>query len=97
MFLKAVSCSNQKNNLIIIKMDNWEKEINQRSVVLIDEFKSHCKDVLANTPSDMKYTKSDLFEGWAMQKIASLQLAVEGINKVSGGPFLPDSKSSSDN
>lgn len=70
-------------------MEDWKNEIDERAIILIDEFKSHCQDVINSSTDDLKFSKSDLFEGWALQKIASLQLVVEKINKVNGGPYIP--------
>lgn len=70
-------------------MEDWKKEINERSVQLIDEFKQHWQEVIDKSDAPNRYDKSEVFEGWMIQKIASIQLAIEKINKASGGPYIP--------
>lgn len=53
---------------------NFSDIVDERSHELIDEFQTHFGELVRENP---KFEKREAFEGWALQKIASLQLAVE--------------------
>jgi len=60
---------------------NQEKEqqimfekIDKNSELLMNEFQSHCNEVYDKV--DKNADKRAIFEGWAIQKISSLQLTV---------------------
>jgi hypothetical protein len=48
-------------------------DIDGRSQVLMDEFLAHKAEVAAKNPS---FTHGQIFEGWALQKIAGLQVSL---------------------
>lgn len=51
--------------------------INERSMHLIEEFSDHFKRVAPTLPQPVDEHR--LFRGWAIQKLASLQLLVESL------------------
>lgn len=52
--------------------------VDRRSDELINEFMMHKKEVQLNVPSSHGMD-DQIFQGWALQKIAGLQIAVEGL------------------
>lgn len=67
--------------------EELQAAINQRSAQLLDEFSRHAQDVSRDLKAfrpdavagDGGIDRHKLFEGWAFQKLASLQLLVENL------------------
>ena len=55
-----------------------EADVDARSRELIAEFEGHFRDVVELHP-EVESRREHVFQAWAMQKIAGLQLAVEEI------------------
>ena len=51
------------------------EQINARSMELLGEFKDHYYEYRTEHPDD-EVDRSTIFEGWVLQKVASLQLLV---------------------
>ena len=50
--------------------------VDERSRKLIEEFDGHYKVVIAGNP-ELTDKRREIYEGWSIQKIAGLQLAIE--------------------
>jgi hypothetical protein len=50
--------------------------VDERSKQLFDEFESHYKVVISGNP-ELTGKRREIYEGWSIQKISGLQLAVE--------------------
>jgi len=57
-----------------------EKEVNERANELIHEFQTHFSGFIEAHPEHSE-RKREIFEGWAIQKIAGLQLVVEHVSE----------------
>ena len=56
--------------------DEGETQVEARADELIHEFHAHLEEVAATYPQHAE-KKREIFEAWAIQKIAGLQLCVE--------------------
>jgi len=56
--------------------EELERQVEERTAVLMVEFRSHCADVVEAHP-DAEGRVREMFEAWAIQKIAGLQLCIE--------------------
>jgi hypothetical protein len=52
--------------------------VDERSLELMDEFEEHFQEVVAMNP-ELEARRDHVFQAWAMQKIAGLQLLVAEI------------------
>ncbi len=57
-----------------------ENDVDARSNELIHEFHAHFSELIEAHPEHTD-RKREIFEGWAIQKIAGLQLVVEHISE----------------
>lgn len=57
-----------------------ENEVDARANELIHEFHDHFSELIKAHPEHTE-RKREVFEGWAIQKIAGLQISVEHISK----------------
>jgi len=57
-----------------------ENVVNDRANELIHEFQTHFSELVEAYPEHTE-RKREIFEGWAIQKIAGLQLVVEHISE----------------
>ena len=58
--------------------ESEEAGVDARTYALMGEFEAHFREVVARHP-DLEDRREHVFQAWAMQKIAGLQLAVETI------------------
>jgi hypothetical protein len=66
--------------MLDLEMSIAEADAEKRSEKLIKEFEAHFEEYLTFRPEDIT-RKREVFESWAIQKIAGLQLSVEYIGK----------------
>ncbi len=55
---------------------NLGRHVDARSDELLEEFEQHAEEYLRHDPGA---DQREIFDGWALQKIACLQLAVEAL------------------
>ena len=61
-------------------MEEAERQVEERANALIDEFRKHYQDCARQHPDQHGHVDQRLiFEGWMVQKIAGLQVAIEQI------------------
>ena len=61
-------------------MEEGGRQVEERASVLIEEFREHYQDCVRQHPDQHGHDGQRLiFEGWMIQKIAGLQIAIEQI------------------
>ena len=55
------------------------QKVKERSQKLIEEFEEHFQECVDKIGPDIVERKPDVYQAWAIQKIAGLQLCVENI------------------
>jgi len=60
---------------IFDKIEESEKKVEEKTEELIYEFDAHFQEYIKLHPEDAD-RKDEIFQGWAIQKIAGLQLSI---------------------
>jgi len=60
---------------IFDKIEESEKKVEEKTEELIYEFHAHFQEYIKLHPEDAD-RKDEIFQGWAIQKIAGLQLSI---------------------
>jgi len=60
---------------IFDKIEESEKKVEEKTEELIYEFHAHFQEYIKLHPED-EDRKNEIFQGWAIQKIAGLQLSI---------------------
>jgi hypothetical protein len=60
---------------IFDKIEESEKKVEEKTKELIYEFHAHFQEYIKLHPEDAD-RKDEIFQGWAIQKIAGLQLSI---------------------